>query len=549
MQPSHIEPKGEFLGRAQLTNILIAPDSALEDTTLFTDGQGKPSFLPRYRLATQGEGGQTSFASSLTNEGKLTLFLQSYSPSEFASRNQGATPLANGTGASLEYDEGGQPKVLPLRISEGRDGIRETSVTLDPVSLTVLRPILFDTVPRATLVIKRQIEVAVQMTSGFIKTWWQAPSVRNKLLSRLPLIEFDDPDSFEQMVTRAYPDFTSQFIVLVCTYDDRIPVPTLPGYLLKRITWNGRIDNYYQDNQQIQRVHYLPDGFKLALGPSGTATASLLQFKTPDGSIEQMNATFRFYAEPVVELPRIEDARKQLQVQIGQSPEMLSVQDARGLSTQLTLTIPTANGKASKPQLMTQARVSLTEGIVCELNLNFDEFRALWDAIFSKAPEQPILAGWIDVTLEDGNKRDRIDVKLRLPPGEKEEQDYFYKIYDSSSFNIYSRQVTIRTFKPVFDDSGNADPILLVGLDFGGSATVEFTCDEAKESSKTLMEKQVKLQRAVSDIILKREDPAEFAYRLKVSRFSGDRCSSQKTKTLPISVFKPQIEGCTQPCG
>lgn len=530
-----LEPQYPFRNQNELGNILISTDITLSDTSILTNLQGNNYYLPQYKNATQNAGGQEIFAPSLTKDGKLTFYLEASAPSNIA---ESASPYTPDATISLIYNANSSK--IPLTLKDRGNNIWQASVTLNSSQQKAIRTILLDTVPSANIQIERQVTLAEQLTEDFIKNNWSNSKIKKTLLELFGgAIPISSADQYIRTAHAAYPNLLKQYMVINVTYTNQIEAPPLPGYIQWAVTYNNQIYNYYQDNQELNRVFYLPDSFQLGGEPSDRPHISLLQFKTPDGSIENLSATFRFFAKANIEFDRIEDAKKQLTTKIGQTPEMVSLQGADNISTKFMLNIPNANGTASNLTLQDKAQIDLEKGLRNELNLSFKSFRALWAAIFSTAPEQTIFTGWVDVLISGGKYTNRINFNGLMDNSKM--QNYWDEIIDRGANIKFSQDLTIKTFAPVFDAPKDRpeEQVVALSLNFG---------NESANLSPNQLETKVNVQRSVEDIVFSNADPGIYSYTLKVVRLSGRKCCSKTTDAETIYIIPNDIDNCNGEC-
>ncbi len=540
MKPNSIIPKDAFLPRNGLGQALITPDPELSHTAILTNVNNLKFYLPLYQNANQTSGGQETFAPTLTNDGTLTFYLNSVVPPELVGQTQKAAPYTSGISLTLMYNQDGQTRNIPLNLKDEGNNIWKASATLNSTQRQEVTTILFNTIPNAIIQVTQTVTLAGQLTEQFVNTNWSVPAIHEKLLSRFAGgIKFPNAEVYYRRATEAYSEFSQQYMKLECSYVSQIGAPSLPGYIKLPVTWKDRVYNYYQDNQKLNRVFFVPDSFKLSTESHGKPSVSLLQFKTEDGTIDNMVATFRFFAEPIAEYTRLENAKEQLAQHIGQELEMVSFQGVKGVSTELTLYLPNVEGTASIPKVQSNADIDLKQGLRNELNLSLKAFQALWEAIFSVAPEQPLFTGWVEIRIEDQKYQERINFDGRLEA--RQQTNYFDLILDEGTDTTYSKTLTVVTFPKLFEDSNNR--IDEISVDFG-QETVRFT-RPSKEEKEKLMEAKVTVKRSVRDIILGNGDLGVYPYTLQVVNANGRKCYLSKTTSDTIYITEDEIKKCT----
>jgi len=412
---------------------------------------------------------------------------------------------------------------VPVR-DQGGNNIWLASVRLTADVLKLARTMLFDSSPNACIEITQTVRIAAPLSETFVTQNWSNDTIKNKLLEFLGGIPIGAAASFYRNAKDAAAmrgdDYASEFMLLDCTYTEEVALPTLPGFVQWPITWNGRVYNYYQDNQERSRVFFLPDRFEIAVGPTGAAAVSLLQLSLPPGGgIEGTQATFRVFGRPVVEFERIDQAKRYLREKIGPTTDLTSLQDARGVSTTFTQSLPSASGASSQPQIQSNAQIDLSAGMRNEVNLTFAAFQAVWAAIFSENAENPLFLGWLDVKLSGGRFADRVSFNARLP--KHQEGNFLDTILDQSLDRDYSTPLTIKTFASIFASTVNAaDEVLELSLTFGPNAVVTIQPPVTGNTAK-LLENSVDVKRSIYDIVLGNQNAGSYRYTLRVARGDG----------------------------
>ena len=525
--------------RKEIGNALINTTRDLSNTALMTNKDGANGYLPVYRSGIQTSGGSQAFAPSLDADGTLTIFLEAVPSPEIASQVGAGRPNNANTSFSLVFNE--TRSRVPLTASIQGALLRVVAKLTDN-DLKTARAALFDLSPNVAVEVTQTAEIAAPLSRDFVLNNWANNSIRQGLIDTFQ-VSFDDPSTFYDLATQMDPEYASEFIVLNCTYRDNVPAPALPGYIQWQVDWNGRAYNYYQDNQDRGRVFYCPESFEFAKGPTGAPAVSLLQFSLPEGqtTVDKTQATFRIYGKPVVQFQRIENAKRSLTAKIGTTPEMVSLQDARNVKASFTQVLPNATGTSSNPKVQPNPTIDLSVGVRNELNLNFDQFRALWAAIFSQAPENPLFRGWVDVELSEGRYKERIDFSGRLP--KQQEAAFFDDILDTSAEITYSVPLNVKTFPKVFQEPSDKQ-VQELEVNFGTGAVAALTSEKLVNS--------ITVQRSIRDIVLGNQNPNELAYRLQVIRRDGTiTCCPGKVDSKEATLWiKPeQVTKCTGDCG
>jgi hypothetical protein len=263
----------------------------------------------------------------------------------------------------------------------------------------------------------------------------------------------------------------------------------------------------------------MPDKFEFAKGPTGAPTVSLLQFSSPKGadSIKQTKATFRIFGLPILDGDRIVNATQVLKNKIGQTPTMVSVEDAHGGEKSFILNLPNLQNTSSNMVVLQNATINFCEGIRAELNLNFKQFQAVWAAIFSSAPENPIFRGTVNLILSDGKFEEHIDFNAALP---KENQEALLdSILSEQSYNSYEAELSVKTVPVIWNspitigESQQKKQVYNIELIFsGGSISHQKTLELSKDNKEV----QFRVEQPLRDIILGKEMPDEYSYVLKV---------------------------------
>jgi len=519
--------------RNELADALINPSTSLAGDTLMSDAAGAAWYLPAYRSAAMSAGGSEAFAPSVTEDGTFTFYLEAVAPAGAAQARQDGTTFA------LVLDASGAGARFPLRDSR-QGAIRTLTVKLGGDQLKAARAALFDANPNVGIEVTQTLKLAAQQTEAFIRQNWQNQTIQKGLIDSLGGIPYDSAGTFFSDARQGDADYPNQYLLMQATYRASVPAPPLPGYVQWQVEWNSRASNYYQDNQDRARVFYLPDRFEFAKGPAGAPTVSLLQFSLPEGpaTVERTRATFRLYGAAVVDFGRIENARQTLKGKLGVDPRMVSLEDAHHAKKTFTQRLPNAAATGSDPVVQAQPFIDLSKELRNELDLNFAQFRALWAAIFSAAPENPLFRGWVDVELSDGRYKDRIEFNGRLPGDQ--ETPFFDAILAKSTESTYPAEFTVKTFKRAFQ---GAPAALEIAVTFSDGKNVTLT-----ESN---LEASVRVERSIRDIVIGKQAPDEYPYTMRVVRDDGTiSCCEGKAKSNTPSLWLTleQIAQCQGPC-
>ncbi|NHZ94171.1 hypothetical protein [Massilia sp. CCM 8734] len=526
-------------GRAAKSDLGAALTNLSADLTApvtLSDAAGASFYLPSYRPAAQQQGGHEAFATTLGADGTLTLFLEAGMPDDLTGERNGAAPLMDGAAFTLVLPASGAR--FPLRVTP-QGAMLQLSVQLAGAQRDLVRTALFDATPNVAVEVLHTVLVAAPQSSAFIERNWADDAVRTGLLDLFGGIPFDAASTYFQMASDTDPDFPRQYLLLACVYSASVGVPPLPGYLQWQVSWNGRAYNYYQDNREHTHVFFLPDRFEFARGPTGEPTISLLQFSVPEGatSIEQTRASFRYFGNPVVEPTRIDQAARALQERLGVPVQMISIEDGHDVKKTFSQYLPNSEASSDRGNLMVQpqADVNLAQGLSNQLDLNLTQFRALWAAICSDAPEKTLFRGWADIELSAGRYADRIDFNGRLAAGNR--TSFLDDILDVSTSNTYATDFNINTVPAVFKDHPE---LLEIALTFAGNKPV--LLDPATPKAT------VRLERPIRDIILGQGAANEHPYQMRVVHDDGtERHGNFSTDcTVPsLWIKQSMIDACT----
>ncbi|NHZ93149.1 hypothetical protein F2P45_29675 [Massilia sp. CCM 8733] len=499
-------------GRVAKTDLGAALTNLSADLTApatLSGAAGASFYLPRYRPAAQQQGGHEAFATSLDADGTLTLFLEAGMPDDFAGERNGVAPLMDGTAFTLVL--AASAVRFPLRAT-AQGAMLRLSVQLAGAQRDLVRAALFDATPNVAIEVQQTVLLAAPQSSAFIEHNWANDTLRTGLLNQFGGIPFDSASSYFQMASDTDPDFAHQYLLLACVYSASVGVPPLPGYVQWQVSWNGRAYNYYQDNREHTHVFFLPDRFEFARGPSGAATVSLLQFSVPDDatSIDQTRAIFRYFGNPVVDRTRIDDAARALRERLGLTVQMINIEDGHDVKKTFSQYLPNSEASSESGNLTVQrqADVNLARGLSNTLDLNLTQFRALWAAICSEAPEKTLFRGWVDIELSAGRYADRIDFDGRLAAGNR--TSFLDDILDVSTSNTYAADFKINTVPAVFKDHPE---LLEIALTFAGNKVVLLEPDTPKAT--------VRLERPIRDIILGQGAANEHPYQMRVVHDDG----------------------------
>lgn len=486
----------------ELGDALTSTSTDLNAPGLLSTASGAGFYLPAYRSAAQQAGGHEAFATTLADDGSLIVYLDSPTVDALPA----ASPLVAGADFTLVIDASGGGRRVPLQARRRGNSV-ELGTKLAGDALKRVRTALFDATPNVAVEVAQAVHLAARLSEEFVQRNWANDTVRAGLLGLFGGIPFDNPSTYFQMASSGDPDFPNQYLLLACLYSATVGVPSLPGYIQWQLNWNGRAYNYYQDNQERTRVFYLPDSFEFARGPSGSPTISLLQFSVPkEASLEaDINATFRYFGNPVVDVARIENAGEILRGKTGTAVQMSNIEDGHTIRKTFVQYLPNAQASSESGNLLPQpnASIDLVKGLRNELQLNLLQFRALWAAIFSSAPEKNLFRGWVDIELSGGRYQDRIEFNGRMPA--EKPASFLDDILDISATSTYPKEFTFKTFPLVFGAPLN---VLEINLTFSGNE--HLTLDNEH------MKRKISLARPIRDLILGNQAPDHYPYQMQV---------------------------------
>ena len=283
----------------------------------------------------------------------------------------------------------------------------------------------------------------------------------------------------------------------------------------------------------------------MTTNPSGGApTVSLLQFTKADpnapASVKNTNANFRFYGKAVVDGSRIADAKNQLRSRIHQEPQMVSLQDADGVHTQMSLALPNATGTSGSQRIQQAANIKLRDGITNQIVLGFEAFKALWAAIFSDEPQQTLFTGWVDATFSGGKYAERVDFRGRLAKGDME--TYYSDIVDTQSDINYQTSYEIMMPRVLFSSL----KLLMVTVTIGDKSV---SLTDPGDSGPALLKEPLVLDRSASDLLLGLAADADNSYSLQLMKDDGSTtCCEGTASTNQIILAKTALESCTGAC-
>jgi hypothetical protein len=190
------------------------------------------------------------------------------------------------------------------------------------------------------------------------------------------------------------------------------------GLVRRQVDWNGTRHFYYQSNRSRNAFYYMPDTFKLARRsepPHQPILSASFESTDQDRSLDGLRATVTYVAVPVVSRERLTAALPTLRnftlPELAEAPIDLEplLPDPKGM--RLRLSYPGADISTGPFAPRLQAQVDLRSAIVDSIpNLTIDQFRALYDALFSTG--QLTLTG--SVTFDLGSEGESIPFKLRL---------------------------------------------------------------------------------------------------------------------------------------
>lgn len=426
------------LARDQVT-APISPVPVLTDSVLFEDpvDAAKKSYLPRYRVRSQGSRYDVSVTTAPDGNTRVVLGLERFPAPELGHAAQGAAELPHQTEVFVHYlagpthaiaktlaltestpDDRGLTVAATLGLSE-RDALlfalKTPAAALRIVARRTVRvalPIVLDGAPaaapaklrspRASAVARATspAAAAVQPTlahMAMLSAMGSLGGIRvTGPVSNEPAPSTPAPPRFE-VVDRALDDGADPEPFLL---DPQLhayayagvggPTAT-PAEAYRRIVIQhpkgspqARFHTYLQDTSEPSTFHYLPDAFKLARGDSAPFLPEMVvRIGTPDASVEKATVTVDYVLEPWSDEARLAAATAALDAEIPASSREQPL-ELRPLQAKASmhLWVPTAGA----PVLAEQADVTidLANGFRHSLTLPIDGFRQLYAAAFSR---------------------------------------------------------------------------------------------------------------------------------------------------------------------
>jgi hypothetical protein len=189
------------------------------------------------------------------------------------------------------------------------------------------------------------------------------------------------------------------------------------GLLRRQAMWKGRFHSYYQAGAGSNVFYYLPDTFKLGRRPAAPHEPfASVRFDSDDGSLENMQASFAFFAAPVIDQERLLNVIPTLRASVDgdvlrtegdvQLEPLLPAPD----NLKLKLSYPGAGVSGGPFQARPAAAVCLRSGVTDTLTMPLPQFQALYDSLFS--------AGGVTVTgivsFQMGDVGEEVPFTLRL---------------------------------------------------------------------------------------------------------------------------------------
>ncbi|MCG7564568.1 hypothetical protein [Pseudoalteromonas sp. McH1-42] len=523
-------------GRAtssELGDALINPGASLKNKVVFQSANGTSSYLPNFENASEAVDGTTAFEPSLSENGELTIYVRPVPPASIKKQVVSAT-MVDRTTFSLVLNASANETRIPLTKADV-NGYQKLTATLTGNNLKNAQESLHDASPNVAIEMTQKQTVAALQTKEFIKMNWSNKEIKDGLFASMGGISMHSPDAFYNIASSADRDYPNQFLVMDITYVSRISAPSLPGFVRWQVSYDGRLYNYYQDNRDLRRVFFVPDYFEFAKGPKGQPSVTMLRFSIPEGanSIEQTDATFRFYGSPIVGMDRIAQAAQSLKDELGFMPIMTSIEDANGSEKAFTLSLPHEEDTSSNYVPQPKATIHLTEddkkngGLRDEVHLNFKQFIEVWAAIHSTAPENPLFRGWVDLTLSQGKFKEKINFNARVPAAQQ--AAFFDSILDQNSHQAYHTQLGIYTIPVLFDkptkfDDGGEKKVYQIELNFSTSSTET----QSVELNNARLQGKVTIKLPIRYIVCGLQTPNEYTYTLRVICDDGTMYKSDR---------------------
>lgn len=424
--------------RANL-DVPLSVNGEFTDTTVLEDPKdaSKKYFVMGYALLVEGTSRGQQFAVRLIPKGQsweLSLTLVKSPPAEVLSANPGAMELPHEIALLLRYKQrvNGQPSAvseMPFTSTtiEG-DRVRGVLVIDSLAKRNEVYGAMTDPDLACSLIVRRKSQVALPAPTTPV-----GPRVRPELMILVaggqPRRRFPTPQTPPPPATPRYRKTERVLDQTVAFFFE----PTLnthvfeglgtmtsggnAGLLRRVISWNGQAHVYYQDGGARNLFYYLPDSFKIARRPAPPHEPVVsVRFDSEDGSREKMQVTLSYCAIPSINRERLAAAVTEMKALV--PPDILAASSGIELEPLLPdpskmvlkLAYPGAEATGGPFAPRPGATVDLRSGIVDSLTMNVEQFRALFDAMFSRG--QLLFSGTLEFDM--GGTGEQIPFQLRF---------------------------------------------------------------------------------------------------------------------------------------
>ncbi|HEY6351078.1 MAG TPA: hypothetical protein VI636_16870 [Candidatus Angelobacter sp.] len=397
--------------RSQM-KVPISPVPDPTDEVLFEDPvqAGKKYYLPRYKVAAQGQKYQISFKQDDAGWSFMVNLTKFAAPS-IATAAKTAQEIDHHVAVLVRFsqmigNQAGAQEELSFQEVTLKNDVLTAALHLDSLpQRDLLYQALQDRSFGTALVVRRAVTVAVPIP--------QPPA---------PLAIFRRPGTPPPpSPTPAVPQYRQAERVIDETVDPRPFVfsPSLHKYIFAGVTpessgenlgltrcevagTDGRTYTYYQDGAKPYVFYYLPDSFKLPRRQDGAHEPLVSASFGQAAAADELKATFSFIAVPYVDPNRLATAGPQLKNSISELPKGVDGPQFEPLlaapgKIHFSLSYPGCDTSKGPYELRDKASVDLRSGIHDSLQLSLAQFQSLYDALFS--PSSVLLTGKVDVDL------------------------------------------------------------------------------------------------------------------------------------------------------
>jgi hypothetical protein len=427
-------------------DVPISPNGEFTETTVLEDPKdaSKKYFIMGYAVLVEHTSRGQQYAVRLFPKGsawELTLSLVKSPPAEILRANPGATELPHDVALLLRYKQrvNGQPSAVSelafTSVTLNGDQVRGVLAIDSLPKRNEIYAAMTDSELACNLVVRRKAQVAVPVPQDSV-----TPKTRPELVMAAPLIIRDHrariPIERSSVPAGTNPPPAPRFRRTERVSDQSIPFcfdPALnaqvfeglgtmthggsQGLLRRVIDWNGQPHIYYQDDGARNVFYYLPDTLKIARRPAAPHEPLMsVRFDSEDGSKERMQVTVAYCAVPWINRERLAAAVASMQSLV--PADILAA--SPGIELEPLLPDPSkmvlklaapGSGVAGGPFTPRPgAAVDLRSGIVDALTMNVEQFRALFDAMFSRG--QLLFSGSVEFDL--GGTSEQIPFQLRF---------------------------------------------------------------------------------------------------------------------------------------